>query len=322
MPPVSIIHRNLTQGRQSVTVCFRLLNSAAGRCILQVYSFAGGFLCMSRKLITALSLSLCLASTAVLAADATLHQVYQAAEAGNYRAAQSMMDQVLHDHPNSAKAHFVEAELLAKEGQLRSSQTELATAERLDPSLSFAKPGAVSELKARLTPPVTTAPMATTAQANGAGMPWGLILVGVGLLLAVLYFLRSRSQAPVVVPAGAGGWSSGGGNWGSGPQPYGAGGVGPVAGPMAPAGGGMGSGILGSLATGAAVGAGVVAGEALMHRVLDGGHREEVMPSQTGSNWEPASQPAPQYDMGGQDFGVNDAGSWDDSSSSGSDDWT
>lgn len=277
---------------------------------------------MSRKLITALSLSLCLASTAVLAADATLHQVYQAAEAGNYRAAQSMMDQVLHDHPNSAKAHFVEAELLAKEGQLRSSQTELATAERLDPSLSFAKPEAVTELKARFAPPITTAPMATTARGNGAGMPWGLILVGVGLLLAVLYFLRSRSQAPVVVPAGAGGWSSGGGNWGSGPQPYGAGGVGPVAGPMAPAGGGMGSGILGSLATGAAVGAGVVAGEALMHRVLDGGHREDVMPSQTGSNWEPASQPAPQYDMGGQDFGVNDAGSWDDSSSSGSDDWT
>ncbi|HEY3431178.1 MAG TPA: tetratricopeptide repeat protein [Rhodocyclaceae bacterium] len=277
---------------------------------------------MSRKLITALSLSLCLASTAVLAADATLHQVYQAAEAGNYRAAQSMMDQVLHDHPNSAKAHFVEAELLAKEGQLRSSQTELATAERLDPSLSFAKPEAVTELKARFAPPTTTAPMATTAQGNGAGMSWGLILVGVGLLLAVLYFLRSRSQAPVVVPGGAGGWSSGGGNWGSGPQPYGAGGVGPVTGPMAPAGGGMGSGILGSLATGAAVGAGVVAGEALMHRVLDGGHREDVMPSQTGSNWEPASQPAPQYDMGGQDFGVNDAGSWDDSSSSGSDDWT
>lgn len=278
---------------------------------------------MSRKLFAALSLSLCLVSTATLAADATLHEVYQAAEAGNYRAAQGMMDQVLHDHPNSAKAHFVEAELLAKEGQLHSAQLELATAERLDPSLSFAKPGAVVELKARFAPPASTAPTAPTAamaQGNGAGLPWGLILVGAGLLLAVLYFLRSRSQAPVVVPAG--GWPSAGGNWGSGPQPYGAGGVGPVAGPMAPAGGGMGSGILGSLATGAAVGAGVVAGEALMHRVLDGGHHEEVVPSQAGSNWEPAAQPAAQYDMGGQDFGVNDAGSWDDSSSSGSDDWT
>src|SRR2546425_12452525 len=37
------------------------------------------------------------------AEDATMHQVYQAAEAGKFSEAQSMMDKVLRDHPNSAK---------------------------------------------------------------------------------------------------------------------------------------------------------------------------------------------------------------------------
>ena len=279
---------------------------------------------MSRQLLAALSLSLCLVSTATLAADPSLHEVYQAAEAGNYRAAQSMMDQVLHDHPNSGKAHFVEAELLAKEGQLHGARTELATAERLEPGLPFAKPESVAELKARLTPNagVPARYEAVAPQGNGGGLPWGLILMGIGLVLALLYFVRSRAQAPVIVPANSGNGWVGGSNWGSGPQPYGAGGVGP----MAPT-GGAGSGILGSLATGAAVGAGVVAGEALMHRILDGGHREDVIPSgpspaQSGF-WDTAAPaPDPNYDMGGQDFGVNDAGSWDDGGSSGSDDWT
>ena len=42
----------------------------------------------------------------------TLDQVYQAAHAGRMEEAERMMDKVLKEHPNSAKAHFVEAELL------------------------------------------------------------------------------------------------------------------------------------------------------------------------------------------------------------------
>ena len=41
-----------------------------------------------------------------------------------------MMDQVLRDPPNSAMAHFVMAELLAKEGRVSNARFELATAER------------------------------------------------------------------------------------------------------------------------------------------------------------------------------------------------
>ena len=99
---------------------------------------------MPRQLFTAIVLTtaLVLIGQSSFAADPSLHQVYQAAEAGHYPEAQSMMDQVLRDHPNSAKAHFVEAELLARQGKTASAKAELKTAEQLDPGLQFAKPGA------------------------------------------------------------------------------------------------------------------------------------------------------------------------------------
>lgn len=274
---------------------------------------------MSYKSLASLTVALALASSVAFAADPTLHQVYQAAEAGNYRAAQGMMDQVLHDHPNSAKAHFVEAELLAKQNQLRSAQTELTTAERLEPTLSFAKPEALAELRARINTPRQPSEMATAPppQPAATSFPWSLVLVGACLLAALMFFLSRRTTPAVVYPANSGGTSGSG--WGSGPQPYPAGGMGPVAVPS----GGMGSGILGGLATGAAVGAGMVAGEALMHRVLDGGHHNDLAPSLDSDRWDVATPMQTNYDMGGNDFGVNDTSSWDDSSSSGgSDDWS
>ncbi len=86
-----------------------------------------------------------LAAPAFAEEEPTMHQVYLAAEAGKFNEAQSMMDKVLHDHPNSAKAHFVEAELLAKQGLFSNAGVELSTAERLQPGLPFAKPEAVTE---------------------------------------------------------------------------------------------------------------------------------------------------------------------------------
>src|ERR1039457_1968221 len=75
----------------------------------------------------------------------TLDQVYQAAHAGRMNEAQRMMDKVLKEHPNSAKAHFVEAELLATQGKMGNAEDELKNAERLKPDMSFAKPQAVQD---------------------------------------------------------------------------------------------------------------------------------------------------------------------------------
>jgi hypothetical protein len=82
----------------------------------------------------------------------------------------------------------------------------------------------------------------------------------------------------------------------------------------------MGSTILGGLATGAAIGAGMVAGEALANRVM-GNHDEHTFGDVPHSDMNDVN-----HDMGGNDFGLNDASSWDAGSGSdfgsGGGDWS
>ena len=260
-------------------------------------------------------------SGAALAADEpSLHQVYTAANAGRLSEAQGMMDQVLRLHPGSAKAHFVEAEILSRGGHFANARTELDTAERLAPGLPFAKPESVEKLKrnlsaARMPESPVQASTADRVMAPAAGgIPWAMVLLGLGLIAVLIFFVRSMSRRPVVYSGGGPGYAGGPG--GMPAQPYGAGpiGAGPMGAGMGPAAGGMGSGILGGLATGAAVGAGMVAGEALMHHFTDSGNAHAAPMPAPAENWS-----APPDDMGGGDFGVSDSGSWDDGSSGGSD---
>ena len=243
-------------------------------------------------------------SIVAFAADPTIQQVYDVASSGHLARAQQMMDQVLRDHPASGKAHFVEAELLAKQGNAAGARSELATAEHLAPGLPFANPGAVRELNAQLTRPAFNA---AGTRSHAAGMQWGvlaLVLLSIGLMV----FLITRRRAAGVgsmpyryAPT-------------AGPAPYGGYGNGSIM----PSGGGLGSGLLGGLATGAAVGAGVVAGEALMHRVLDGGSSQSSSGSTPFlSNGDDMNFGDQSYDMGGNDFGLADDSSWDDGSSNG-----
>lgn len=248
-----------------------------------------------------------LAGASASAADASLHEVYQAAQSGRLRQAEAMMDQVLRDHPASAKAHFVEAELLARDGRLDEARNELATAEKLQPGLAFAKPQAVEGLRARLQGGTASSRLASEGNPL-SWLVWGGIALVVIVLLTRWMSRRAAAPAPVLMPQG---------NASCPPAAYGSAGFGNY--PATPGGSGVGSGILGGLATGAAVGAGIVAGEALMHRVLDGGERE----SRLVGGGDPA--PADSYDMGGSDFGVS--GGWDDGGSQdlgslGGDDWS
>ena len=263
------------------------------------------------------------------AADATIDQVYQAAAHGQLEQAQQMMTQVLRDHPRSGKAHYVEAELLARQGLYTQARTELSQAEALAPGLPFAKPSAVSELRAQVARASNTgwsvAPQASPPASPS--LPWGWIVGAVALAGLGWVWWRSRQPSVVVErPFGAvpGAWSPSPAP--TGPYP-GYGGLGGGLG--APASGGLGSQMLGGLATGAAVGAGVVAGEALMHRVLGDGPRDTgstpMANPLAGPVLNPVPNPvteAPAYDMGGQDFGLNDAGGWDDGGSAGGDDWS
>jgi hypothetical protein len=292
--------------------------------------------------IAVLAASALCAAPAAWAQDATVKQVYEAAEAGKFIEAQAMMDKVLADHPNSAKAHFIEAELLAKQGKFARAGTELATAERLAPGLPFAKPAAVEKLRSLVAGARTrSAPAASPVQARAAapdmsyerqtpasgGIPWGMIaLVGGLVALAVMYFRhKSASQAaqgrysPTAGPAGMPGMGAQNPQYpNAGQAPYG---------PAAAPGGGIGSGIMGGLATGAALGAGMVAGQALAHHFTDGDRSNRDSnannPTSNPEQFTPIETPPSGYDMGGGDFGVSDPGNWDsgggDSGGGGSD---
>jgi predicted Zn-dependent protease len=82
--------------------------------------------------------------------EPTVSQIYQAFRSGHLEQAQQMLDQVLRDHPDSAKAHFVQAEIDAAEGHYELARAQLARAEQLKPGLPNIKPRAVQELKAKL----------------------------------------------------------------------------------------------------------------------------------------------------------------------------
>lgn len=281
---------------------------------------------MLRKTVISLTLLALLGFACVSGAaeDPTLHQVYEAAQAGRLNEAQAMMDIVLRDHPNSAKAHFVEAELLARQGQLAKAGSELNTAERLAPGLPFEKPQAVDALRNRIASsanasrlsPAPQAPQTLRTEAS-SGIPWGMLLFGGGLIAAIIYFARAmgRRNASTFPTGMNSGYAPQGAAPGGAAQAYGAGGMAP---PMGSSGAGIGSGIMGGLATGAALGAGMVAGEALMHHFTDGNRGSASAPPPVADSWDsPASN-----NMGGADFGVNDSSSWDDSSGGGGgDDW-
>jgi hypothetical protein len=295
----------------------------------------------------ALSLALLAALPATVWAQAepTLDQIYQAANAGQVPKAQGMIDQVLRTHPDSAKAHYVKAELAARQRDASTAQQELATAERLAPGLPFAKPAAVQALRTQVQH-LSSAPAADArtrqmgsaagpAEERGAvssGLPWGKIAIGAVILLGLLALMRRRTTAAAGAgyasgpgpagPMGSAPMNSTGYGPGMQPQPgagYGQPGYGPGYGPgYAPQPGGMGSGLGRGLATGLAVGAGAVAAQEIGRRMFhpDG---SQVLPDHSaagGAAWNDAGS-MDNVDMGGQDFGVNDTGSWDSAAGGG-----
>lgn len=267
------------------------------------------------------------------AAEPSLHEVYQAANSGRTGDAQRMMQEVLQAHPNSGKAHYVEAELLAKQGKLKEAASELASAERLAPGLPFATPQSVASLKqviarqassATVSNPVQRAPFAAQPDRQESAFPWEILLIGLGLIAFIVWASKLMSRRNQ--PAQDGPFAAGPGAWRpaypsssyGGPAPgYG---VSPAATPAS--GADLGSRVLGGLATGAAVGVGMVAGEALIHRIMDG---QKAAPTSehafSGVDDIPDLPSTPLNDMGGNDFGIADNASWDDGGLGGDSEW-
>ena len=233
-------------------------------------------------------------------AEATLPEVYQAVQAGQMAKADAMMKEVLQNHPNSAKAHYVAAELYLKEGKLDVARNHFLKAENLAPGLPFAQPESVQKLQMQLAG-TQVAPVASSSSSSIFSNPlfWGLIAI---LVVGIIIVMRRRKAEAVQVynapSAGYPGTPGGPAGYPGGPG-Y----------PGAPA-GGMGGGLMGSLATGAALGAGMYAGQALASNLM-GGHDNGHSNPNANPNLNQVGGPA-SLDP---NFGVRDASSWDDASS-------
>lgn len=288
------------------------------------------------------------AGFAMAQSEPTLNQVYDAARAGKLDQAQEMMRHVLVAHPDSAKAHFVAAELSAQQGKTGHAKDELALAEKLAPGLPFAKADAVQKLRTQLNKGATDAAQSRSfgngsgarseaavpaSSPSASGFPWGVALaLGAGALVLIVFMSRRKkqSQVPPQTQAyaqpgygqggGLGGSQTFGSNAGAAPaagQPgYGQPGYGQPGYGQPPVGSGLGGRMAGGLATGLAVGAGVVAAETI-GRNLMGHDKQPDRASGSNNDHQPI---ASDNDLGGQNFGVNDAGSWDDAGGSGGND--
>lgn len=216
----------------------------------------------------------------------TVDEVQAAARRGDYAAAETMMREVVTARPDSARAHYVLAEILAHRRQLPAAVEHTRRARALDPALRFTDPARFNSFeqalqreqaaaaKAALPAPLETrpapapAPRAAPESAAGDGVPvwlWGLgavLLIGV-----VVRVLRRRGTAMAAQPAMAGyGGPQGGLGRGFG------GGM-----PQGPAAGG--SGLMGM---GMAAAGGVAAGM-LAERLLHGGQDERGLPRDDAS---------------------------------------
>jgi uncharacterized protein len=261
---------------------------------------------------------------AMAQSEPSLSEVYAAAQAGRLDQAQTMIQQVLVSHPNSAKAYFVRAELYARQGDYGRAREALASAEKFSPGLHFAKPEAVSALRAQLSAPVSASaqphaalsPAAPAAASGPAQSSWVLPVLLCGGVLVLGYFLFRRRAPQEIYPAAPVPPAGYPGSPLSGPQ-----GFGQAAGGMYPsqAEPGLGSRIMGGVATGLAVGAGVVAAEAIGKSLMGGSGHATAVPDAARDVQPFDANPA----MGGTDFGIQDNSSWDDAGGglSGGSDW-
>jgi len=256
-------------------------------------------MCNVQKLLLGVFASVFLLASHLAFAEATLPEVAQAIQSGQLAKADAMMQEVLTNHPNSGKAHYIASELYLREGKLDAARQAFAQAENLAPGLPFAQPESVQKLQAELR--AGTMPVHTNAGAGSiftSPIFWVLIAV---LIAGVMFFMRNRPQPVQVYNAPTA----------SGPYPGAPGGY-PPGFPGAPA-SGMGGGLMGTLATGAALGAGMVAGEALASHLMGGQHTN---PGNINNDFNQVGGMAPDA----PNFGVNDASSWDDGGSSSWDD--
>jgi hypothetical protein len=292
---------------------------------------------MKRKMMLVAACAAVLWSAAAMAVP-SVPDVQAAIKSGDYPKAETMMQEVVAAKPQSAKAHYLYAEILAHDAKFADATAQARQAREIDPTLAFASdpekfksferllqreqagPAVAPQVQTQApTQHVAMAP-AIPQQAPSSGIP-GWVWVG-GLAIVLFLVFRAISRRAMANNMANGGYANANqGGYGMNPgmpQP----GYGPGYGAAPGAGGGL-------LRTGLAA-AGGVAGGMLLERMLEGNRHDENYNnggnnygSQGGSYDNGSGQAASElenrpmdFGSGGNDWG-GDAGG---GSSGGSDD--
>ncbi len=130
----------------------------------------------------------------------TLEDVEHAVHRNDYVSAESMTREVVTAQPNSAKPHYILAEILAHEGKLNEARTQAAQAKQLDPAIRFTTPEKFARFETELNggKPVlrnASAPPRKAESSGEGGSSFLWIVRIVGGLLAFFAF-RRRSAPP------------------------------------------------------------------------------------------------------------------------------
>ncbi len=225
----------------------------------------------------------------------SINQVYEAARSGQLARAEAMTREVLRAYPNSARARYVMAQILAAEGRGSEARAYLEQAERLKPGLPFANPRSVAMLERRI---ASETQSSTVSHSGTYGIRWWWIAVG-----AIVVFLLARTFSRGVASSSSVGRDAAAGD--ASPR-AGTPSAGYASSP------GYAGGLLSSVLAGLGFGAAAAAGQRMMERLLGGGQEQVVDPSPT------EQLPQASDDLGGDAFGVqpgsDSTGGWEDSS--------
>src|ERR1700761_7714515 len=93
---------------------------------------------MKRKMMLVAACAAALWSVSAMALP-SVNDVQAAVKAGDFPKAETMMQEVVADKPQSAKAHYLYAEILAHDAKFSDAAAQARKARELDPALSFTK---------------------------------------------------------------------------------------------------------------------------------------------------------------------------------------
>jgi len=103
-----------------------------------------------KKYVMAVIASLMLVSATAFAAVPTAGQIEQSMTQGNWSQADAQLQEVLQAHPNNAKAHYLYAQVLDREGRSSDALAQVQQARTLDPAIKFTDPSRFNAMEARI----------------------------------------------------------------------------------------------------------------------------------------------------------------------------